>query len=265
MNEGQIQKIVIIGAGRLASHLGLSFFKQGLEIVQVYNRTPEKAGKLASRIGAACTDNIAELNLHADIYFLAVSDSVIGEIASRLRLNKKLVVHASGTMGMDVLAPISSNFGVFYPVQTFLLNRKINFRKVPICIEANSESIELKLEFLAKKLSRNVCFLNSEKRRYLHLGAVFASNFTNFLYTITEDILISNNVPLELLEPLIFQTAMNVKHGNLFQNQTGPALRGDKKVLDKHCEMLAKHPDYLEIYNLITSKIIKHKMLHGEL
>ncbi|MCX6267800.1 MAG: DUF2520 domain-containing protein [Bacteroidetes bacterium] len=258
-------EIVIVGAGRLATRMGLSFVKHGLKVVQVYNRTPERGKILAKKIGADYTHDIHEIVLNADLYFLAVSDSFLTELSCLLRLKNKLVVHASGTMGMDVLAPVSANIGVFYPVQTFSQNRRLDFRKIPVCLEANSTVSELELTILAKKLTQNVYYLSSEKRRVLHLGAVFAANFTNFLYAVAEDLLCSREIPFNLLEPLILQTAGNVRHGNLLQRQTGPAVRGDASVLDKQRALLSDNPDYLEMYNLITKNIIKHKSLNGKL
>jgi predicted short-subunit dehydrogenase-like oxidoreductase (DUF2520 family) len=261
----KIQKIVILGAGRLATHLGLAFFRQGLKMVQVYNRTPEKGKKLAGMVGATFTADIQKVTPDADLYILAVSDSILENLASNLRLNNKLVVHTSGTMSMDVLAPISTAIGVFYPVQTFSHNRRIDFRQVPVCVEGNSFSSEQDLTELANKLTERVCSLSSDKRRLLHLGAVFASNFTNFLYAVTEELMLAHEIPFDLLNPLIIQTSRNVKHGNLMQLQTGPAMRGDTKVLEKHREMLSSHPDFLEIYDLITKNIIKYKSQHGKL
>jgi predicted short-subunit dehydrogenase-like oxidoreductase (DUF2520 family) len=260
-----IQNIVIIGAGRLGTHLGVAFYKLGLNICQVYNRTPGQGEKLASRVRAEYISDLSDVVPDADVYLLAVSDSVLEELALKLRLKNNLVVHTSGTVDMDVLSPISGRIGVFYPVQTFSPNRRINFNKVPVCIEGNSKLVEQHLIMLARKLTQKVHCLDSEQRRILHLGAVFASNFTNFIYAVTEELLISSDIPFNLLEPLIHQTIQNIRHGDVFQSQTGPAMRGDTKVLDKHREMLSQHPDYLEIYNLITNNIIKYKSLHGKL
>lgn len=265
MQAAKTQEIVIIGAGRLATHLGLAFDKAGLNVVQVYNRTPEKGRRLAVKIGASFATDIQDIILNADVYILAVADSVLEDLALKLHMKNKLVVHTSGTMQMDILAPISKNIGVFYPVQTFSQGNRIDFRKIPVCIEGNSKASEEKLTILAKKLTQSVHCLNSDKRRLLHLGAVFACNFTNFMFAVTEEFLLAHEIPFSLLEPLILQTARNAKRGNLFQSQTGPAMRGDLKVLDKHRELLSGYPDYLEIYNLISENIIKHKLLHAKL
>jgi predicted short-subunit dehydrogenase-like oxidoreductase (DUF2520 family) len=263
--ENPIHNIVIIGAGRLGAHLGAAFYKHGLNISQVYNRTTGKGETLAVRIGAEYINDLSDIATDADLYVLAVSDSVIEELALKLRLNNKLVVHTSGTIDMEVLSPISGRIGVFYPVQTFSQHRRISFKKVPVCIEGNSELCEQQLITLARKLTQQVQCLDSTQRRMLHLGAVFASNFTNFILALTEELLISSDIPFNLLEPLIYQTIQNVRHGNVFQSQTGPAMRGDSKVIDKHLEMLSQYPDYKEIYNIITNNIIKYKSLHGKL
>jgi predicted short-subunit dehydrogenase-like oxidoreductase (DUF2520 family) len=249
----------------LATHLGLALFRQGLTVLQVYNRTPGKGRKLAARINALYTDNLSDLVPGADLYILAVSDSWLGQLVSRLHLKDSLVVHTSGSVELEILSPVSSRTGVFYPVQTFSKHRKINFRDIPICLEAESPESEMKLTKLAERLTRSVYLLDSGKRGLIHLGAVFASNFTNYLYSIAELLLRENDLPLNILEPLILQTARNVRRGNLFENQTGPAVRGDIQVLEKHRRLLADHPDYHEIYELISKHIILNRSLNGKL
>ncbi|MDP1622448.1 MAG: DUF2520 domain-containing protein [Bacteroidales bacterium] len=258
-------EIVILGAGRLATHLGTALCKNGLKILQVYNRTAEKGEKLANRTGASFTNDILGITVNADYYIMAVADSVIREMSAELRLKDKLVVHTSGTMEMDVLGPISSQTGVFYPVQTFSQNRRVDFRKIPVCIEGNSKVAEEQLILLAKKLTPHVYCLDGEKRRLLHLGAVFTSNFANHLFAVTEELLRSHDIPFLLLEPLIMQTARNVRYEHLDRFQTGPAARGDREVIEEHRKLLADHPDYLAIYNLITENIIRQKSNYGKL
>ena len=118
---------------------------------------------------------------------------------------------------------------------------------------------------LALKLTGIVHFVDSGNRKLLHLSAVFASNFTNFMYTVAEDLMHSGGIPFELLKPLVDRTAENISRGYVFGRQTGPAFRGDHEVLDIHRKLLADRPEYLEIYNLISSNIIKYKTKHGKL
>ncbi len=255
----------MIGAGNLATHLGLALSGCGFRVMQVYNRTSSKGMKLASVIGAEFISDPGMLRQDSDLYILAVTDTMIGEVANSLPLKDQLLVHTAGTIEMSILSAASGNYGVFYPLQTFSGRRKIDFKKIPICVEANSKDAEDQIFEMAGKLSNQVQVIDSHNRKMLHLSAVFASNFTNFMQVIAEVLLIENNISFSLLKPLIRQTMLNVRKDHLFRYQTGPAYRGDHNVLDAHRELLASHPEYLELYNLISDNIIKYKALHGKL
>ena len=260
-----IQDVVILGAGNMASHLGWELVKQGIKVAEVYNRTPGTGKELAVKLGANFIADIRAITNLADLYILAVADSAIAPLVELLRLNDKLVVHTSGTMEMKILSPVSENIGVFYPLQTFSPGRTTEFRGIPVCVETNTGQGKQQLEDLATRLKSIVYFIDSDNRKLLHLSAVFASNFTNFMYTVAEDLVLSNGIPFELLKPLISQTAENVSRGHVFQHQTGPAFRNDHLVMARHRELMANHPDYLEIYDIISKNIIKYKTIHGKL
>ena len=249
----------------MASGLGFALARQGINIMQVYNRTREKGRKLAASLGAAYIEDIHAIDPNADLYILAIPDSAIENVSTGLHLKYQLVVHTSGSMDMKILSKASGNTGVLYPLQTFSQRRRVNFRHIPLCLEANSESGEKKLGELAARLSGIVHYVNSDNRKILHLAAVFSSNFTNFMVTIAEELLLTHDMPFDLIKPIIRQTIRNIEHVPIFRNQTGPAVRGDEKVLDTHRELLKEDPDYLEIYNVITNNIIKYKSFHGKL
>ena len=77
------------------------------------------------------------------------------------------------------------------------------------------------------QLSKNVINLDSESRRNLHIAAVFACNFSNHMYTISEKILSESDLDFRLLLPLIDQTVMKLKDNKPSDTQTGPAKRND--------------------------------------
>ena len=261
----KIQNVVIIGAGNLATHLALALHRKGINVIQILNRTRSAGEKLARRVRAGFNDDFSAADFRADLFILAVSDSAIGEVADRLRLEDQLLVHTSGSVDMSVLAGASSGIGVFYPLQTFSKEQRINFSNIPVCIEANTRENEDKLLQLARLISTKVQLLSSPQRKVLHMTAVFAGNFSSFMYTIAEDLLKKHGIPFSLLKPLIMQTAANAKHEDVFSRQTGPAVRGDTRILDEHLEMLAKHGVYMEIYDLISKSIIKHKQSNDKL
>ncbi|HEY9220881.1 MAG TPA: Rossmann-like and DUF2520 domain-containing protein [Lutibacter sp.] len=241
---------VILGGGNVAWHLTNALLQNSeVNVVQVYNRSLEKISCFKNN--TSITNNLSELK-DADVYILAVSDNVISELSSALILKNKLVVHTSGSMAMDELKSIS-NKGVFYLLQTFSKERKIDFSTVPICIEAETDADLLLLETLAKSISKNCYQINSNQRKSLHLAAVFVNNFVNHLYQIGHEICEQNKVPFEILLPLILETANKITTLPPLEAQTGPAKRNDTKTIEKHTAMLTKNQQ--EIYTLLTKSI----------
>ncbi|MCP9200691.1 F420-dependent NADP oxidoreductase [Gramella sp. GC03-9] len=248
--------VVIIGAGNVAAHLYQNITAaDGLEVLQVYNRTAEHLS-FVKDLKKRCT-RLEDLE-KADLYLIAVKDEAIEEIAGILPDFGGLVAHTSGSQPLKTLSKFK-NFGVFYPLQTFSKNKEINFRNVPLCLEANSaENLEF-LKKAASKLSDKVFEVNSEQRKALHLSAVFVNNFSNHMYALAAEYCKLNGLPFKILQPLIKETAAKIETLPPYSAQTGPALRNDQKTIHDHLEML--EVDQKKIYTILTQSIQK---LHGK-
>ena len=255
--EAAKYKIVIIGSGNVATHLGLALKKSNHSIVQVYSLHKSSAGKLAKVLKCEYITECLKIDKSADIYIIAVNDDAIQKVVTQLRLDEKIVVHTSGSVEMDILKPSSKNYGVFYSLQTFSKNSKVDFKTIPICIEANNATTLKVLMAIAKSISGNVQKINSEQRKSIHLAAVFANNFSNHLYTIASAILSSANVSLDILKPLIEETARKIKNSPPNETQTGPAIRDDKKTINNHLKMLSNKKEYQKLYSLMSKSIIE--------
>jgi len=239
----------------VATHLALALKKAGLNILQVYSRTANSAEKLAKKVRAENITDLQKIKSNADIYIISVADTAIEELVAQLSLKDIPVVHTSGSIQMDLLKRVSENYGVFYPLQTFSKAREVDFNNIPICIEANnSENLE-RLNSLAKLISDKIQCVDSDQRKILHLAAVFACNFPNFMYAIAEKITKQADIDFDILKPLIVETADKVMHIDPMKAQTGPAKRGDQKTMKEHLEMLSDFPEFKEIYKLISSEI----------
>ncbi|MCF8233266.1 MAG: DUF2520 domain-containing protein [Bacteroidales bacterium] len=251
------QNIVLIGAGNVASHLGIALMLKGLNIVQVYSRTLETAKNLAFELSGDFTNSPGEIETNADLYIVSIPDQATGELLPQIMLKDELIVHTSGSLPMNILSGVSANHGVFYPLQTFSKKRKLDYSTIPFCIEANSlENLE-KLHDLADLLSGRVFDLDSIQRKQAHLAAVFACNFSNHMFRISDDILKEYDIPFDLLKPLITETAAKVMEHHPKEAQTGPALRNDSQVIEEHLRLLEKHKDIRELYKQITRDINK--------
>ncbi len=254
MKDIKALRIVLVGAGNLATQLGAAFVKQGVTIVQVYSKTEANARTLAEKLGCDYTAELSKIQCNADIYIYAVKDAVLSDLVGVIDAPKAWHLHTAGSVSMDVFSGKRERYGVFYPLQTFSKSREVTFDTIPICIEAvNDEGLEL-LHALGSSISENVYEVNSAQRSKLHLAAVFTCNFTNRMYAIAHDIVRENDLPFDLLLPLIEETARKVQTMLPADAQTGPAIRYDRNVIEKHVEMLAD--DRLkDLYRLISENI----------
>ncbi|NDW09243.1 Rossmann-like and DUF2520 domain-containing protein [Dysgonomonas sp. 520] len=249
-------RVVLIGAGNLATQLALALSDKSVEIVQVYSRTVESAKTLADMINCPYTTSLDAVVADADFYIFSVKDSVLEELIGMMPATNGIWLHTAGSMPMGIFEGFTKNYGVLYPFQTFSKSKKVDFSVIPIFIEANSSENIAKIEGFCRIISDFVHILSSEKRQYLHLTGVFACNFVNHLYHISEAILAKEDIPFASILPLIEETANKVKDLSPSEAQTGPALRMDKNVIDKHLDLI-KDPSWKEIYSLMSEDIYR--------
>jgi len=247
-----------IGAGNLATHLSKAFQNKGFGISQVYSRTRLSAMELGNTLSVNYVTSADEIDLNADIFFVALKDSAVDEVLSQINFGNKLIVHCSGSLPLSALNKYSENIGVFYPLQTFSKSRDVDFSELPIFIESNSIRNEELLFNLAREISNSVSVLNSEKRKTLHISAVFACNFVNYFYSIAADILKSKDIPFDVLKPLILETAKKVQEMHPEKAQTGPAVRFDENIINTHLQELNNFSDYQQLYKSISKSIFEH-------
>lgn len=251
-------KIAFIGAGNVATHLATALRKQGFCILQVYSRTKKSADILAKKVGAQPVNDLRCLSDEADIYLISLPDNILLTVLNRINKSHKLFVHTSGFHDMHLLKAVSERIGVFYPLQTFSKNRELNFSTVPICIEAGKKEDAKLLIEIAETISSDVRLINSDKRRIIHLAAVFACNFSNYMYSVADSILAQRKVSFDILHPLIMETAQKVLYEKPMNTQTGPAKRGDITVIKQHLSMLSDK-DVKKIYKMISDQIMISK------
>ncbi len=245
--------IVLIGTGNIATHLFDTFLLYDtLNVLQVVGRSKISLTNFRNKTNTCLLSSTIK---KADVYIVAVSDDAISSVASKIKHLKGIVVHTSGSAHLDSLSDCK-NRGVLYPLQTFTKGVKINFRKIPICIEARQKKDLKTLQFIAETISEFVYEISSEQRSYLHLSAVFVNNFTNFMFTIGYELCKENNLPFDILKPLINETVHKINLLNPMEAQTGPAKRNDVTTMQRHLELL-KTNNQKNIYKLLSEAIKK--------
>lgn len=250
-------RIVMIGAGNLATHLSAALQQAGHELLQVFSRTEASARELASRLGCPWTTDLRAVTTDGDLYVFSVQDKALAQLAETLcpRLSGKTVVHTAGSMPMSLFASVAEHYGVLYPMQTFSKQRAVDFREIPCFLEASDETTMAQLEALAQSVSHRTYRMDSARRRYLHLSAVWACNFVNHCYAVASDLLAEHAIPFDVLLPLIDETARKVHELSPRQAQTGPAVRADANVMQAHQALMSTHPEWQELYGKLSESI----------
>lgn len=254
-------KVVVLGSGNVATHMAKAMFRAKINIFQIYSRNIDSAKTLAVECNAAYCNEHNKIFDNADIYIYAVKDAAIKTMCQAIKNATALHLHVSGSTDMSIFEGTKDNYGVIYPLQTLSKNKPIDFSQVPLFIEANNEHNLQLIWQLSNKISNNVTNIDSQQRQSLHVAAVFACNFSNFMYQAASDILKDNNLEFELLQPLIAETSEKIKTLSPHEAQTGPAVRFDKHIISKHFDFLSNNKAYQQLYVKLSNLIhTKHKM-----
>ena len=250
-------RIVLIGAGNMATSLAMALKKSGNAPVAIWSRTLESASALGNMVGCAFTNDFASLP-DADTVIISVADSALRSVARSVasRYPGVFIMHTAGSIPMSALCESgASNYGVLYPMQTMSKSNIVPFDNVTIFVEGRDEKTTLAVEALARQLSGKVVRATSEQRCYLHVAAVFACNFPNAVYHMASRILEENGLPFDAMLPLIDEAARKVHLMSPLEAQTGPAKREDNNVMEAHKAML--DDDLKEIYDKMSNYIMK--------
>ena len=250
-------KICVIGAGNLATRLSVALQQVGYEIIQVYSRTKRSAQTLGELLQTPYVTETKALVANADIYFVALRDSVLEEVLTGIDFGDHLLVHCSGSLPLSVLQPFAKNTGVLYPLQTFSKTRNVDFSTIPVFVESEKSVNQKLLMQVAESISGKVRVLESAKRKSLHVAAVFACNFVNHMYTLAAEYLGSNQIAFDVLHPLIIETAQKATDMPPDRAQTGPAVRFDENIINDHLHQLKDFPELQELYNSISKSIFE--------
>lgn len=250
-------RVVIVGSGNVAESFARTMtHAEGVELVQVYARNSVR-GIAVAKIGRCEWTADPEQLAAADIYIITVSDRAVKSVAEALTIPEDaILVHTAGSVPMDAIPERKGGRGIIYPLQSFTSGRVVNLTDVPLFIEADNEAIAERLKQIASHISSRVEYADSERRRVIHLAGVFVNNFVNHLYAIGGDVVASADLDFDVLKPLIRETADKaLASADPRSVQTGPAVRGDVAVTERHIKMLESEECKQQIYKQITESI----------
>jgi len=244
------------GAGRVASALCQRFYEKDIKIDRIVSGKGKSADTLAGKCKATAGREL-KFDQETDVIIVAVPDHLLQEVLNNIECPEEtLVAHTAGSFGLEVFPERIKRSGVFYPLQTFTTGRNIAFDNIPLFIEASDPDAKHILDNLAGILGARVHFMDLDKRKLIHLAAVFTCNFTNHMFTIGKTMALKAGSDFNVLEPLIRETVEKALEYGPESSQTGPAIRNDQITLKRHLDLLSFSPEFQDIYRHITQSII---------
>ncbi len=243
--------VTIIGSGNVATHLYKALASDKKPILKIEEVSTEKRVEV-TLVNSRTLENLPD---HSDIILISVKDDAIAEVAEKVKGKASIIAHTSGSVRMEVLGNYAEHFGVFYPLQTFSKDKQLEYHNIPFFIEGDSQATVKALRDLANEISTEVFEADSNKRKKLHIAAVFACNFSNHLVAIADELLKEEDMDYRVLMPLLKETVKKLESLRPIDAQTGPAVRKDKTVMAAHEEMLNSEPHWKAIYTLLSSSI----------
>jgi len=249
----------MLGAGNVATHISRHLHSAGHTITCVFSRTLESSSKLAKELGSVGTTIPEEVPMSADFFIVCVPDKAVPEVVQKFRNRQGIWLHTAGALSMEVFERFQSHFGVLYPLQTLSKKRPVALDETPFLIEGSALDVTDNIKKLASTITQNVHEITTHSRLVIHLAAVFANNFSNHMVHLAQQILEEQDIDVKLLDPLLKETFIKMSEIGAAEAQTGPALRGDEKTMQKHLELLMKHPEWEKLYTFISRDIGRYR------
>lgn len=255
MNMSKPLRMSIAGTGKVAQALGRAWQSGGVEIVEVWGRSHDRAQELARKLNAVAVNEIGELSTDIDAVAVLVSDDAIREVAYLLPNSVKRF-HASGVTDRDVLG---GENGVIWPIKSFsTATHEEDLTEVPFAVEASTKEFQAMLHRLVRECGGKPFDASSQTRAKIHLAAVFTHNFSNHCFALSQQILDEEGLPKDLMRPLAEGLMEGAKSGTSFSLQTGVAVRKDLGSQMKHLELLKgfkNKKELTEFYKFVSKHI----------
>ena len=256
---GEPPVIGIVGAGAVGTALGVALSRAGWPIHAVTSRDPGRRDHFRSLVEVTRVFADPEPILdEVELIILAVPDDVVPGLAGSLRMYRgQAMIHTSGALGAEVLAPAmaaGTQIGSFHPLVAFADTERAvaALHGATVAIEGDDQLAGL-LADMAEAVGATAVRLAPGSKAAYHAAAVLAAGgFVALLDAIAELGRVAGldeAGSLAIYGPLIEQTLGNARALGIRAALTGPITRGDRGTLEAHLRTLRAHaPDVVALY-----------------
>ena len=260
MPPSPLQKIAILGAGRVGQGLALALKQTRHSIVALWNRA-EPVSLNESLKAQLVTDDLATAPFltKASLVLVTVSDAAIEKVARQLVQNPHLekstiVAHTSGSLPATTLAPLpSKSIGSFHPMASCSTPERAArvLKSCHFTLEGSPEACQ-RLQEIAISLGASSSKLETSQKARYHAACVMASNLMVALFhqATIEAREAGLDAPHLPLSQLATNTLQHIKEQGVQNALTGPVRRGDLSTIRTHLETLSGRSS--EVYRLLS-------------
>ena len=273
---GQPPVIGIVGAGAVGTGLGVALSRAGWPIHAVASRDPARREHFRSLVDVARVFADPEPILdEVELVILAVPDDAVAAVAGSLRLyGGQAMVHTSGALGAEVLAPAmaaGTQIGAFHPLVAFADTERAvaALHGATVTIEGDDQLAGMLADMAEAIGARPVRLAPGTKAAYHAAAVLAAGGFVALLDAIAELGRVAGldeAGSLAIYGPLIEGTLGNARALGIRAALTGPMTRGDSGTLRAHLDALRAHaPGVLPLYIAAAEREIDLALARGAL
>mgnify|MGYP003945775347 FL=1 len=240
-SERRPPTLSIIGCGKVGRTLGrLWHDSRAFSLLDILNRTAASAQEASAFIGAGSVAASYDGLRSADVYLVAAGDDQVAACCSALAAAGKLqpgsiVFHCSGALSSLELAAASGHGAAvasIHPIRSFAVPQQVaeHFTGTWCGCEGDAAALAV-LGPAFSAIGARLVDIRREQKTLYHAAAVFASNYQVTLIDVAQQAYVAAGIApelaLQLIAPLLSESAANAFRLGPAAALTGPIARGD--------------------------------------
>lgn len=270
--------MTLIGAGSLAHALGPALKSAGYKIDAIAHRDNPASHKRADRLAKKLktkTVSLDQMTPASQIIWLCHTDDALAATACLLAQKRgwtnKIVLHSSGALTSDVLAPLQqagAHGASLHPMMTFVLGTTPRLANVPFAVEGDRRAV-VAAKQIARAFKAEVFEIKKEAKVLYHAFGSFSSPMVVATLVTAERVGraagLTGKQLRTVMRPILLQTLENYLKGGPPAAFSGPIKRGDIDTVRRHLENLKNVPGATEVYRaLVKSALMDLPSAHKE-
>jgi len=245
--------------------MGLALRHAGYTIDAVVSRSLPRSKRRAARMARELSSKaitLKEFQPQADIIWVCHTDDALAEtaraLAQRGRWKGKIVLHSSGALSSDVLAPLRLA-GAFtaslHPMMTFVAGTSPDMQKVPFAVEGDRQAVAAAKE-IVRRFKAKVFPIRKESKVLYHALGSFSSPMIVATLVTAERVGRAAGLAPEhvkkVMTRILLQTITNYVERGPDAAFSGPIKRGDLNTVRRHLKELQRVPGAREVYRALV-------------